>query len=259
MSPSARPVAVVAAATLVLGALTGCSGSSADDTGVGDAAAQAPTSVVVTEPTGLPEPVPAPADLEQTTEIDATDAGGRGGDPTVVPSESEAEGLTFMREEEKLARDVYLALFDEWGLPIFENIAASEQRHMDAVAALLDAYGLSDPVVDDARGAFTNADFAALYEDLVERGSQSLVDGLAVGALIEDLDIYDLRAWLAQTDNADIERVYANLLAGSENHLRAFTSHLEANGSGYTPEYLDAADVAEITAADSGRGRGRRH
>lgn len=39
---------------------------------------------------------------------------------------AEIEGLLFMREEEKLAHDVYLALYAKWGLPIFQNIAQSE-------------------------------------------------------------------------------------------------------------------------------------
>ncbi len=63
---------------------------------------------------------------------------------------AEEEGLLFMREEEKLARDVYLVLFDKWGLRVFENIAESEQRHMDAVLYLLGKYGLDDPARDPA-------------------------------------------------------------------------------------------------------------
>ena len=66
------------------------------------------------------------------------------GDVEALNAEEEA-GLLFMREEEKLARDVYLELFDEWGLRVFENIAESEQKHMDAVLYLLGKYGLEDP------------------------------------------------------------------------------------------------------------------
>ena len=79
----------------------------------------------------------------------------------VTLSEEEAEGLIFMREEEKLARDVYLTLFDVWGLQIFENIAAAESRHTASVLDLIDQYGLDDPVVDDSIGAFTNPDLDA--------------------------------------------------------------------------------------------------
>ena len=41
-------------------------------------------------------------------------------------TETDIAGLVFMREEEKLARDVYLTMSDRWGAPVFENIAASE-------------------------------------------------------------------------------------------------------------------------------------
>jgi len=57
------------------------------------------------------------------------------GDVGILTPEEEA-GLLFMREEEKLARDVPLVLFDKSGLRVFENIAQSEQRHMDAVLYL---------------------------------------------------------------------------------------------------------------------------
>ena len=54
---------------------------------------------------------------------------GKGGGTTPVLSAKEASDLIFLREEEKLARDVYLALYDAWGTPIFLNISSSEQKH----------------------------------------------------------------------------------------------------------------------------------
>ena len=61
-----------------------------------------------------------------------------------------------MREEEKLARDVYLAMDDLWGLRVFSQISWSEQNHMDAVLAVLDKYGVLDPVGDNPTGVFTD-------------------------------------------------------------------------------------------------------
>jgi hypothetical protein len=174
------------------------------------------------------------------------------------PGSDEIAGLVFMREEEKLARDVYLTLHDLWDTPVFENIAASEERHTTAVAGLLEDFGIPDPVTDEAVGAFADPALAALYDDLVEQGSLSLTDALAVGALIEDLDIADLRKWLELTDDPDIERVYENLLRGSENHLRAFTGRLEAEGRTYTATYLTQDEIDEILA-DGARGKGKGH
>jgi hypothetical protein len=142
-------------------------------------------------------------------------------------SEAEAEGLSFMREEEKLARDVYLMLYEQWGIRIFQNIAKAEETHMSAIAGLLERYGLPDPAEDTAVGVFTNPELQALYDQLMEEGSQSLADALRVGALVEEVDIVDLEDYIEQTDNEDVLLVYQNLLKGSYNHLRAFTSNLE--------------------------------
>jgi hypothetical protein len=145
--------------------------------------------------------------------------------PTGELSPAEEEALVFMREEEKLARDVYLFLYDQWRLPLFQNIATSEQTHSEAVAALLDRYGIADPASTVA-GVFVNADLQSLYNQLTAQGSQSLADALKVGAEIEEIDILDLQSQLTITDNADIQQVFTNLLNGSYNHLRAFTSTL---------------------------------
>ena len=139
----------------------------------------------------------------------------------------EVAGLIYMREEEKLARDVYTTLYEVWGQRIFSNIARSEQRHMDAVATLLDRYGIADPVVGNGVGEFTNPDLQALYDELVDQGSRSLAEALRVGVTIEKVDILDLQQELATVEHADIQRVYERLEQGSENHLRAFVSNLQ--------------------------------
>ena len=145
------------------------------------------------------------------------------GDVGMLTSEEEA-GLLFMREEEKLARDVYLVLLDQWGLRVFENIAESEQRHMDAILYLLGKYGLDDPALGP--GLFLNPDLQDLYDVLVAKGETSLVDAIEVGVLIEETDIEDIEALIGETDKDDIIQVYTNLLDGSNSHLEAFTSYL---------------------------------
>ena len=179
-------------------------------------------------------------------------------------TEAEAEGLLFMREEEKLARDVYLTLYEQWGLNIFQNIAFSEQSHTDAVKALLDKYSLEDPMKSDERGVFENPVLQALYDQLVAQGSQSLGEALKVGAAIEEIDILDLEEYIAQTDKDDIQRVYENLLKGSRNHLRSFVSTIQRQtGETYQPQYLSAEAYqaivsSEIETGSYGQGKGNR-
>jgi len=159
---------------------------------------------------------------------------------------TETEDLLFMREEEKLARDTYLTLYDLWNHAIFQNIARSEQRHMDTMLAMVEYYGLQDPVTDDTVGVFNNATLAGLYDDLVARGSVSLLEALYVGAYIEELDIRDLRETLGRTDEVPLINAYENLLAGSRNHLRAFVSQITWLGVDYVAQVLDQADVDAI-------------
>ena len=159
-------------------------------------------------------------------------------EPLADLNQAEIDALIYMREEEKLARDVYLYLYDQWGQPIFQNIAASEQAHMDSVLGLLDLYAITDPAIDET-GRFSNPELQALYDQLVAQGAVSAEEALMVGALIEEVDILDLQVRLAETTNAQIVQVFNNLLNGSSNHLRAFVTNLERlTGQSYQPQMM---------------------
>jgi rhodanese-related sulfurtransferase len=166
----------------------------------------------------------------------------------------EQKSLLQMREEEKLARDVYQELGDVWGIRIFQNIAQSEQTHTSAVRSLIGSYGLQDPVIDDARGVFSNKEFSALYTDLTTRGRSSQAEALAVGALIEDLDIHDLEKALPLIAHDDIKQVYMNLERGSRNHMRAFTMQIQRTGGQYTPTYISPEMYSGIISSAHERG-----
>lgn len=159
---------------------------------------------------------------------------------------NETESLIFMREEEKLAHDVYITLYNKWGVAIFNNISNSEKTHTNAVLTLLNKYELVDPVETNAIGIFNDAILQDLYNQLVTQGSISLLEGYKVGATIEDLDIFDLNNWLTKVDNQDIIYVYENLNKGSRNHLRSFYSQiLNSNGS-YDAQYITQNELDAI-------------
>ncbi len=173
-------------------------------------------------------------------------------------SAEEIEHLEYMREEEKLARDVYTTLYETWGLQIFSNIAQSEQMHTEAVRDLLVKYDMADPSTDNTTGVFTNQTLQELYDSLVAQGSVSELEALKVGALIEDLDIFDLQNALRDVDNADITLVFENLERGSRNHLRAFMSQIESQGGTYEPQYLtqEAFDTIKNSEREKGNHSG---
>ncbi|WP_321369059.1 DUF2202 domain-containing protein [uncultured Draconibacterium sp.] len=170
-------------------------------------------------------------------------------------TDADIEGLLLMREEEKLAHDVYMHFYGVYGQQIFLNIANSEQSHMDAVLVLLDGYGIDDSALG-GEGEFSNETLAELYAQLIDKGSASLAEALKVGATVEDLDIYDLKGLLSETENTDIIRVYENLLQGSENHMRGFVRNLEALGESYTPQFISVEEFEAILAGSSGQAYG---
>jgi hypothetical protein len=181
--------------------------------------------------------LPAQPISEQQTELSQTEE---------MVETTGAEGLLYMAEEEKLARDVYLALYEKWGSRVFLNIANAEQQHMDAVSAVMKDKEIANPVEDSEIGVFHNTEIAALYESLVAQGSTSIEEAFLVGAIIEDLDIYDLqRSIEASEDEVEIW-VYNNLLRGSESHMRAFVRQLNSYGMDYTARYISDAELSRI-------------
>jgi hypothetical protein len=165
-------------------------------------------------------------------------------------NEAETAALLFMREEEKLARDVYDLLYSVWGQPVFDNISASETAHTESVLQLLERYQIDDPARGRAAGDFANPDLQALYDTLIDRGSASLIDALLVGAEIEEIDIIDIQTRIAQVeDNDDIVLVYDNLMKGSRNHLRSFVKNLSNQAISYAPTHLDQDSYDAIIEA----------
>ncbi|WP_456378533.1 DUF2202 domain-containing protein [Lutibacter sp.] len=169
---------------------------------------------------------------------------------TSILSQEEIDDLLFLREEEKLARDVYLFSYDKYGEMIFNSISQSEQQHMNSVLTLLNTYEISDPASTE-RGVFTNQTLQNLYNDLTTQSKISLVEALKVGATIEDLDLNDIHEDKSNTTREDLINVYEKLSCGSRNHLRIYIDQLLLNGENYLPQYISLTEFTEIMNSDS--------
>jgi hypothetical protein len=166
---------------------------------------------------------------------------------TETPSISDEEMalLLEMKEEEKLAHDVYTFFYQKWGSQIFYNISQAEERHTNAVVLLLEYYGSDDVTVEDA-GIFSIDEFKTLYNNLVTAGSVSVEEAFKTGTLIEEMDIKDLKDALEVVKNENIILVFENLLKGSRNHLRAFIRHLTSLGLSYAPVFISEDEYEQI-------------
>ena len=146
-------------------------------------------------------------------------------DKGIATADATEEQLVYLIEEEKLAHDVYSAMFDLWGSRVFGNILNSEETHQSQVLTVMNTRDITDPRSSKV-GVFQNAELQSLYNELIAKGSKSAVDAYEVGVAIEELDIDDITKMLATAKDADVIAMMENLRKGSENHLRAFNNQL---------------------------------
>lgn len=153
----------------------------------------------------------------------------KGGEPGLVAvpsdtlSDEAIEELKFMIEEEKLAGDLYEVFYATYGLNIFANIGASEDRHFDAVSNYAEKVGVDvDAFVFETVGEFSNPELQEMYDTLLEQGMDSLTGALEVGVAIEQKDIVDIAAAAEEVQGTALADIYQNLLQGSYAHLDAF-------------------------------------
>ena len=203
-----KPLLAVSVAMASLLVLAGC--STAADTGSVDQATtpEPSTSAEVSAKPEVTSEPKAPVVYKGIATADATE-----------------KQLVYLIEEEKLAHDVYSAMFDLWGSKVFGNILKSEETHQSQVLTVMNARDIEDPRSSKA-GVFVNAELQSLYNELIAKGSKSAVDAYEVGVAIEELDIDDLSKMLATAKDADVIAMMENLRRGSENHLRAFNNQL---------------------------------
>ncbi|MDQ5884896.1 MAG: hypothetical protein QG645_58 [Patescibacteria group bacterium] len=145
----------------------------------------------------------------------------------ILPASETENSLNYIIEEEKLAYDVYAAMYSKWGSKVFSNIQKSETNHQNKVLALLKSKNIADPRSTQP-GVFNNQDLQALYDKLIAQGNQSPTEAFKVGVAIEELDIADLKTDISKLDEteSDVKIVYESLLSGSQKHLAAFNRQL---------------------------------
>lgn len=173
-------------------------------------------------------------------------------DENLTPlTEVEKNDLLFLREEEKLARDIYIYAYNKYQNTVFNSISQSEQKHMDNVLSILNQYSISDPASTQL-GVFNNAALQSLYSQLKSQVDISAPESLKVGATIEELDINDIDDFIANTSNSKVLNMYDKLNCGSKNHIRSFTDQLKAVGITFVPQFITLEEYNTILNSPSG-------
>jgi hypothetical protein len=162
-------------------------------------------------------------------------------------SSNEREILMFMREEEKMALDVYTTLHRKWDINSFDIISRAEQNHLDALRCLLYKYQLSDPIGSNPPGVYANPEIQRLYKELMQEGMTTKKGAYLAGTMMEDHDIARVTNYRPQVDNEDILKVMDELNKASRNHMKAFTNNLLKNYNVvYAPVYINTRQYQQI-------------
>jgi hypothetical protein len=168
----------------------------------------------------------------------------------IALTHEEIDDLLFLREEEKLARDVYLYSYNKYNVQIFKNISNSEIQHMNNVLQLLNKYNLQDSASPNI-GEFHNVTLQSVYNELIIQSDISLLEALKIGDKIEDLDIRDIGLNEARTSKLDILSLYSTLKCGSRNHLRNFNNQVLQNNGFYIPEFISQEEFNDIISTSN--------
>jgi hypothetical protein len=184
--------------------------------------------------------------------------------------------LVFLREAEKLERDVFTILSSMYpDSQLFGRIDDIEQGHADVMKYLLKQYGVKDPNVNDNLGVFTGElygnFFSSTYRYLVGLGSLSELDAFYVSAYIEETNLLDImqcpdaivsqdngiddvsQCGMGYTHNVEIINVYHALIEGSKSDLRAYVQAIESViGEGaYKAQAMSQQQLDEILGRDA--------
>jgi len=184
--------------------------------------------------------------------------------PKSILTQEIKDSLSYMGNEERLAYDVYMNLYDyhkkynNIEIKQFYNISTrSEVKHISIVQSLVRRYNLKhsdftnteETIVDGdsispakmstmlpanmPRGVYGIQKIQDLYNTLYALGKNSQEDALKVGCMVEVVDVNDLNEYITQAQNSnaqDVENAFEPLRKGSYNHYWAFDKALKNIG-----------------------------
>ena len=209
--------------------------------------------------------------------------------PVSILTPAVEETLAYMGNEERLAHDIYMNLYNYHltnGEEIKQlvNIAQNaEVQHINIVQSLVQKYELDgsalveNPIADSGvtqaempSGEYGIPALQALYDTLYAKGINSKQDALEVGCMVEVTDVNDLDADIAIAEAAgatDVVDAYNILRDGSYSHYWSFDTGLInlgmtegccSLGADYCrPEYPKSDNGNSSDGGSNGTGNGK--
>lgn len=170
-------------------------------------------------------------------------------------SAAERAHLVRAREEQKMARDLYMAFAEAYpDARVFRSLEREEGYHMGRVYELLTTYEIPDPVGAHGPGYFEDQELQRLYTAALAEGRTSYAAALRATARVEELDLVDLARALDASTTPALDRVFEQLARGSRRHLRTAVQALAAAGETYAPQHLSREAFDAVLREEAPRG-----
>ncbi len=155
--------------------------------------------------------------------------------------------IAYMWNDEKMAHDLHLALYNKFpNQNVLYTIATrAEATHESIVENLAKTYDINITNYQNGYGTHYSAEdldkygegeffiptVQQTYDTLYNQGSDSEIDALKVGCMVEVVDVDDLNKYLdVVKDKPDIVTAFENLRSGSYRHYWAFDRALKNLG-----------------------------
>lgn len=163
--------------------------------------------------------------------------------------------LSYLREFSMFKRDIYsssaffctFATEDDCA-PLFLSLARKQQKHMNALKDLLVFYGISDPLLSEEHGdyseGFLDDDDLNIRTFVGWMPSYTFI--LENVAYLEEMNIRDLRLAIDETDEHRLISAYTKLISDNYVHLLQLASILHDDPLDYTSQILGAEEVEQI-------------
>lgn len=177
----------------------------------------------------------------------------------------ETETLVYLREFAKFKWDIFHTSArvteedDPVRHPMYASLAADALVHLDKLKLLIDHYGIEDPVPTPYEVTWIwgyNDDFitdlANDYLNFVVWEQHTEEEILDLIAYFVEMNIFDLRQAILETDEQLLIDTYADVLAGAYPQLLTLVAVYHSNPFDYEAQLLSQVEVDEIIAAALG-------
>ena len=152
-------------------------------------------------------------------------------------SNFEKQGLVSLLETQKMHRDVYTWINDQFPSAVFTSLAESDGKYMELLSVKLDKYGIQNPTLDKLPGEFESHEVQNQYNEFVRLSFGDLKAMIENARVMEESMISLVRdQQLNLSGNDDLRQIYGDLIQESISQLNTLNDNMKGLIHIYAPK-----------------------